>query len=169
MLVVLGGLPGVGKTTIARELARRLAGVYVRIDSIEQGIRDCGVIDSRLDVAGYTVGYAVAAENLRLGQTVVADSVNPMDVTRDAWADVAKRAQAKILEVEIVCSNGLKHQQRVESRATDIPGSRLPNWQEVLAHEYHPWNRARIVIDTAHQSVERSVEMLLEAIRKRKE
>ena len=35
MLTVLSGLPGVGKTTIARELARSLAAVYLRIDSIE--------------------------------------------------------------------------------------------------------------------------------------
>jgi predicted kinase len=31
MLIVLSGLPGVGKTTIARELARSLTAVYLRI------------------------------------------------------------------------------------------------------------------------------------------
>jgi predicted kinase len=36
MLVVLSGLPGVGKTTIAPELARSLPAVHLRIDSIEQ-------------------------------------------------------------------------------------------------------------------------------------
>ena len=33
MLIILSGLPGVGKTTIARELARRLDAVHVRIDT----------------------------------------------------------------------------------------------------------------------------------------
>jgi len=168
MLVVLGGLPGVGKTTIARELARRMACVYLRIDSIEQAIRDCGVNDSRLDVGGYTVSYAIAADNLRLGQVVIADSVNPLAVTRDAWADVARGAQAKILEAEIVCSDSAEHQLRIEPRSADIPASRLPNWRDVLAYEYHPWARERVVIDTAHQNVERSVEAVLEAIRNEK-
>ena len=31
------------------------------------------------------IGYAVAEDNLRLGRTVVADSVNPVKLTRDAW------------------------------------------------------------------------------------
>jgi predicted kinase len=42
MLIIFGGLPGVGKTAIARELARKLGAVYVRIDSIEQAIRNSG-------------------------------------------------------------------------------------------------------------------------------
>jgi thymidylate kinase len=33
MLIVLSGLPGVGKTTVARELARATGAVHVRIDS----------------------------------------------------------------------------------------------------------------------------------------
>ena len=36
MLIVFGGLPGTGKTTVARELARQLGAVHLRIDSIEQ-------------------------------------------------------------------------------------------------------------------------------------
>jgi predicted kinase len=43
MLIVFSGLPGVGKTTIARELACSLAAVYLRIDSIEQALRQAGL------------------------------------------------------------------------------------------------------------------------------
>src|SRR5206468_13023014 len=85
MLIALGGLPGVGKTTLARELARQLGAVHVRIDSIEQVIRESGVTSTSLDDAGYRIGYAIAADNLRIGRTVIADCVNPLPITRDAW------------------------------------------------------------------------------------
>jgi predicted kinase len=169
MLIVLSGLPGAGKTTIAKELVRRLGAVYVRIDSIEQKVRDCKVADSRLDVAGYTVGYAIAGDNLGLGQTVVADSVNALPVTRNSWRDVARQAQAEILEVEVTCSDRSEHRTRVETRTTDIPGLRLPDWEQVVSREYHPWDRERIVVDTEDHSVAQSVELVLEAIRIRKE
>jgi len=84
MLIILGGLPGTGKTTIARELARQLGAVHVRIDSIEEAILDSGVLSSPINHAGYHVGYAVAADNLRIGRTVIADSVNPIPLSRDA-------------------------------------------------------------------------------------
>lgn len=37
MLIIMAGLPGTGKTTIPRGLARQLGAVHVGIDSIEQG------------------------------------------------------------------------------------------------------------------------------------
>lgn len=40
MLIILGGLPGSGKTTLAKALAKKLKAVHVRIDSIEQSIKN---------------------------------------------------------------------------------------------------------------------------------
>ena len=85
MLIVLGGLPGVGKTAIAREMARLLRTVHIRIDSIELAIRESGVTVMSLDDAGYRIGYAVAEDNLRLGHIVIADSVNPWPAVTDGW------------------------------------------------------------------------------------
>jgi predicted kinase len=53
MLTIFGGLPGVGKTSVARELARQIGAVYLPIDSIEQAIRTSGVVSEPLNDAGY--------------------------------------------------------------------------------------------------------------------
>ena len=165
MLIILGGLPGAGKTTIARELARRLGAVHVRIDSIEQAIRDSGVTVASLDDAGYRAGYAVAEDNLRIGRTVVADSVNPIPRTRDAWREAARRAQVAAVEVEIICSDDREHRRRVEERVPDIPGLTGPTWQQVIDRDYRPWQRDHIVIDTAELTIEQSVDMLAASLR----
>ncbi len=164
MLIVFGGLPGTGKTTIARELARQLSAVHLRIDTMEQALRNYGVGDRSMNDAGYRVAYAVAADNLSLGRIVIADSVNPLPVTRDAWVAVAKRAGAFIVEIEVVCSDVEEHRRRAEKRVSDILGLKLPTWQEIVSREHHPWNREHLVVDTAHQSVEQSVQLLREAI-----
>lgn len=166
-LVIFGGLPGVGKTAIARELARQMGAFYVRIDSIEQSLRDSGAVRQPLDDAGYRVGYSIAEDNLRLGCTVVADCVNPLAPTRDAWLDVAKRAGAAAVEVEITCSDRDEHRRRIETRASDVPGLRLPTWEEVLLRKYHPWRRKHIVIDTAGRTLQESVSRIREVLRRR--
>ena len=153
MLIILGGLPGTGKTTIARELARQLGAVHVRIDSIEQAVRTSGVVTVSLDDAGYRAGYAVAGDNLRIGHIVIADSVNPLPATRNAWVQVARRAGVRFVEVEIACSDPHEHQRRVETRTSDISGLTLPSWPEVIGRRYDAWDRERITVDTAHGSV----------------
>ncbi len=161
MLVVFSGLPGVGKTTIARELARATGAVHVRIDSIEQALRAAG-----WDVhgEGYSAAQAVAEDNLRLDRIVVADCVNPWPLTRQAWRSVAERVGVRAVDVEIVCSDLDEHRRRVESRAADRPGHPLPTWPEVIARDYRAWDSERLVIDTAQLDVEQSVRMILSGV-----
>ena len=150
MLIVLSGLPGVGKTAISRELARAIGAVHLRIDSIEQAMRAAGW---RVEGQGYEVAHAVAEDNLALGRTVIADCVNPWPLTREAWRLVGERAGVRVVEVEMVCSDVAEHRRRVESRVPDIEGHELPTWKDVVERDYRPWTSARFVIDTARTSV----------------
>lgn len=161
MLIVLSGLPGVGKTTIARALAAALQAVHVRIDSIEHALRSAGW---NVDSEGYRVAYAIAEDNLRLGRTVVADCVNPWPATRSEWSAVAERAAVRAIPVEVLCSDVDEHRRRVESRVSDITGHRLPTWADVGERDYRPWDVERLVIDTARLNVQESVQRILSAI-----
>jgi predicted kinase len=165
MLISFGGLPGTGKTTIAREVARELAAVYLRIDSIEHAMREAGW---QIESEGYRVARAVAEDNLRLGRIVLADCVNPWPLTRSEWRAVADRAGVPTLEVEIVCSDPHEHRRRVETRTADIPGHRLPTWQEVIARDYREWDTHPVVIDTARLTVEQAVRTIVTTAREQR-
>jgi predicted kinase len=149
MLVVFGGLPGTGKTTLARRLATRWSAAYLRIDVIEQAIRRAGVLATDVGPAGYVVANALAASNLANGLAVVADCVNPVSETREAWRAAAAGVGARIVEIEIVCSNRDEHRRRVETRPADIDDLVPPSWQAVLERDYAPWHEPHLVIDTA--------------------
>ena len=130
MLVVVGGLPATGKTTVSRVVAKRADAAYVRIDTIEEAIRRFAVGEGsgeQLHNAvswglGYDVAYAVAGDLLRQGIHVFAECVNPMKITREAWRRVADSTHARLVEVGLVCSDAAEHERRATERTVDIPG-----------------------------------------------
>ena len=165
VLIVLGGLPGSGKSTIAREVARALGATHLRIDAIENALIHSGELAVPIGAAGYLVAYALAAENLRLGLAVIADSVNPIPLTRAAWRETARKADAPALEVEIFCSDPALHRQRLEARVENMEGQRPITWAEVTARGYQPWTETALRLDTATLSVEECARRIVAACR----
>ena len=151
-LYLFSGLPASGKSTLAQRLAAYCGAVYLRIDSIEQALRDLCAI--RVEGEGYRLAYRVASDNLRIGRDVVADSCNPIALTRAEWEATAESAGARAVNIEIVCSDPVEHRRRVETRVSEIPGLVLPNWEQVVRREYHPWPKSPIEVDTAGRSVD---------------
>ena len=163
LLIVFSGLPGTGKTTLSQALARRLRAVHLRVDTIEQALRDLCSMDVQGE--GYRLAYRVAADNLRLGMSVVADSCNPVELTRNEWTQVAITSDAGRVNVEVVCSDKVVHRHRVEARTSDVPGLVLPTWEAVVDREYDPWTTGRVVVDTANKTPEESFEEIACSIR----
>lgn len=158
MLIVFGGLPGSGKSTVAQALARRIRALYLRVDTVEQAIRTSAPLAEGLYVgaSGYVTLYRLATDNLRLGHTVIADSVNPLPVTRNAFRDVAAESGSKFIEVEIVCSDAAVHRHRAETRSPSVDGLSPPSWAAIQNVNYKPW-KADLRLDTSLLSVEESV------------
>jgi predicted kinase len=170
VLVVVGGLPATGKSTIAGHLARQVRAPYLRVDRIEQAIVAYSSLTHPVGIAGYAVAYTLAAEQLSLGLDVIVECVNPLTATRDAWASTAAAADAGIVQVETICSDPTEHRRRTETRATDVEGLVKPTWEQVVGREYDAWSAPHLVIDTARTPVPDAVQHVaaeMEAARRR--
>jgi len=151
VLYIFSGLPGSGKTTLARNISKILSATYIRIDTIEQGIRD--LCDFNVQGEGYRLAYRIISDNLNIGNNVVVDSCNPIKLTRNEYENIAIENNCKYKNIEIICSDIDEHKKRIETRENDIKNLKLPKWEDVKIREYEAWDKDHITIDTANRNI----------------
>ncbi len=149
MLVVFGGLPGTGKTTLSTLIARTLRASYVRVDAVEVGLIAAGLVPDQAGIgpAGYVVANRLAESCLRADLDVIVDAVNPVELARQGWRELAASMGVELFFVEVVCSDPRRHRRQVEQRRSDLAGCEVPDWQAVVGREYEPWQGDRLVVD----------------------
>ena len=150
-LVVLAGLPGTGKTTLARALAAQLGACYLRIDAIETVVVRCGLAQPPVGPVGYAVAHEIAAGTLAIGVPVVIDAVNPIPEARQAWPELASLRGAHLVVFETVLADLDEHRRRVMQRQPDMVAQRVPSWDEVMGSDYVAWDESR---DGARQVID---------------
>jgi len=167
ILYIFSGLPGAGKSTLAKNISKILKAVYIRIDTIEQGIRDLCKFDVQAE--GYGLAYKIVEDNLKIGNNVISDQCNPINLTRKEWNEVAIKNNCKYMNIEVLCSNKEEHKNRIENRKAEVENLKLPSWKEVMEREYESWNEKHITIDTANKTIEECTKELTDKINKEKD
>lgn len=159
-LVLVGGGPGTGKSTLSRGLARRVGAEVISTDAVRRTLQDSGALQGEVGVlnAGlYTEGNvaAVYAEVLRQadrllrrGHSVILDGT---------WRDPRRRDQARQLAVqtdsatlELRCETTVDTLvERVATRPAG-PSDATPEIASALAAEASQWPEAHR-IDTSRR------------------
>ena len=153
---MLSGLPGTGKTSLARAFCAGGRAVHLRIDTIEEAVAASTLAPDAADPEGMgDVGYRVAAAQARelsaAGHVVLGDAVNAVPEARAGWGEAA-------LVVEVVCSDPALHRARVEERRRKVSGA--PSWDRVSRRRWVPWDRPVLRLDTAGAAPEALAERL---------
>jgi predicted kinase len=165
-LVVFAGLPGVGKSTLSLEVARRTGAIWLRVDVVEAALIKSGFTRSfESGLAAYVVARDLAGEHLRIGRTVVVDAVNGVEPARAMWRSLAAECGSALFFFEAFCSDLQEHRRRVESRGAPTPPLPVPAWDEVVRREYEPWTDPVTRVDTC-APVEVSVGQVLARIQR---
>ena len=147
-----------GKSTLASALAKHIGATYLRVDTIEQALKD--IYQSNIYDEGYQLAFKMAEDTLNQAQSVVGDSCNSVSESRIAWQQVAINLNIRFFNIEVLCSDSREHQHRVETRQSSIPSLTLPTWKQVQARDYQPWNDDIVRIDTAGKSAQKSIDEL---------
>lgn len=147
-LIVLAGLPGTGKSTLARLVAQRLGAAWLRVDTIEASILEAGIARSfESGLAAYVACRRSAADQFRVGLDVVIDAVNAVREARETWRELSVEHGAERFTVWVTCSDTAEHRRRVESRTAPTPPLPAPTWREVEDREFQPWDEAVFTLD----------------------
>jgi len=147
-LVIFAGLPGTGKSTLARLVAERMDAVWLRVDTIEAALLKSGLKSSfETGLAAYIGVHDIAAEQLEAGRSVVIDAVNGVEPARAMWRELSEKFRVARFTVQVTCSDPAEHRKRVESRGEQTPPLPSPSWDEVARREYLPWNEPVLSVD----------------------
>jgi predicted kinase len=125
LLLVFAGLPGSGKSVLARGVADAIGATFLRIDTIESAIVST-LMPYRDNPVGYVVAERVAADQLIAGRDVVADAVNGAAAARAGWVALAARTGAALRFTQVRCSDLAEYRRRVEDREPEMPGHGVP-------------------------------------------
>lgn len=133
LVVLITGLQGSGKTTMAEVAGRALGAPVLGHDWAMSGLRPFTEIQDALDTmgprghrgVGWSLLWALARSQLRLGSSVVLDGV-ARDPEVQETRRVAAEEGAGTLIVMTSCDDAGLHRVRVEGRERGIP-----NWYEL--------------------------------------
>ena len=172
-LVLVGGLPGTGKSALAGELAGRLGFPVLSSDHVRKEL--AGIPPDRHDDDGFGAGiydrswtdrtYAEllsrAASLLAMGESVLVDATWTNADYRTQAASIAAQAMADLVQLQ--CTAPLPvAASRIAGRVGDVSDA-TPAIAARLAEEQAPWPEA-IVIDTSGE-LPSAVLSALDAIR----
>lgn len=148
LVLVFAGLPGAGKTHLARAVAERLGATFLRIDTIESAVAST-LMPIQDSPVGYVAAEWVAQDQLTSGRDVVIDACNDVEIAREGWRDLAERTGARLAWVEVVCSDPVEHRRRLADRDSDWPGQGNPSWEQVQlrAAGWEPLTEERLLVD----------------------
>jgi predicted kinase len=149
-LIIISGLPGTGKSTLAEALAKELKIPILSVDPIESSIIKSGIKKSfETGLAAYLVAETLAAEHLELGISVIIDAVSPVKEARDMWDSLAEKYNIKKIVIECTLDEKI-HKQRIQARVRSLYGIPEVTWKDVEKRkkEYLEWREKRLVLNT---------------------
>jgi predicted kinase len=163
-LILVAGLPGAGKTTLAKEFARQTEGLHFDIDEVKREVVPKDAVTEGIDPPELRFQYySEAIQKLpdlfseSSSQTVVIDETFHLKDFRELWDDVARELNIRVHWIEVVCEEEcLKERLSVgKDRQNHVLGDKAYPMYCLFKEAFEPMDGSCAVVDTtqdiAHQ------------------
>lgn len=152
-LIAFKGLPGTGKSTLARALARELRWPLIDKDDIKD------VLDGHTPEAGglaYDALFNLVRRQALLGLDVICDSPLTFERSYTRLREIAGATGAKLFIVESTCSDEQAWLERIEARKMlSLPAHHQTDWKELQSYRQwasttsaYPIHDPHLIVDT---------------------
>ena len=174
-LILVGGGPGSGKSTLSQGVARRLGAVWIRSDEVRKDIAGLGHDDHAWAEPGegiYTAEMTAKVHDelrrqatllLQRGESVVVDATWSSAQSRALMRACAELSAAEVDELQCVLPPAVARE-RIARRSASIynPSDATPELVDHMLARFDPWPEARDI--STNQTVGESVDQAVDAV-----
>jgi predicted kinase len=140
-LILLVGVAGSGKTTLAKEILRRLWAVYLDNNHIADAFFSHtrnGQAYEKLRPCFYQALYTIVEENLRTGNSVLLDVPHVKEIQIPEWRrfikSLAVRTKSKLIVIRCRCSETVLRA-RLQARGEKRDRWKLAHWKKFVTQQ----------------------------------
>jgi predicted kinase len=126
LVVQMHGLPGSGKSTVARALAPELGAVVIDKDVIKAALLRSGIAEAQAAAGAYETYFDLAAQIVGTGHSVILDNPVFWPRVEAKWRALAAEAGSPALMIECVCADTRELQRRLATRDAQESQPREP-------------------------------------------
>ena len=168
-LVVLSGLPGSGKSHLAREIAGRYPLAVLVSDALRRALVKGPTYSQQESARLFSALHALLEDLLRRGVSVLLDATNLKEAHRRPVFEIAGRTGAHLLIVEVRAADKIVRRRLNARRARRDPADvseATVEVYEMMREEAEPITRPHIVVDTAGGDMSAAVAHIVRELEK---
>lgn len=161
-LILITALPGVGKTTLAKEFARQTKGIHFDLDDIKRVVVPEDMVTESIDPFEYRYKYYAEAIRKLLelfaessAQIVIMDETFHLQGFRQMWDEAARQLNIRLHWVEAVCDEEIvKERLNIgKDRGNHILAGKGYQMHLLFKKAFEPLKEVHEIVDTSKDIV----------------